>query len=231
MRNRTKIFLTVILLAAAFVAAWGVSAGLSSDRANLPSDGQAVAESPAADGGVVSDFVAKAAESGINFGYSYVMDNSKLKVTGGGEVTVQGNGYFLEGDGLRVWCDGESVWTYDVGAGEVVIEPADDANGLSVNPVLLVMNLGKNYTWNESGTAANFGGRSCRVYALSTIADTGLTGVKLYFSGPELIGAEMITGGVSLVFTISGLKFLPYDQALRFTPPPFPSDCVVTDLR
>lgn len=189
-----------------------------------------VSLSAAAQSDPVGDFAAQVAESRITFDYSYVMKNPKLSIQGNGGVIAQDDCYYLEGNGLKVWSDGRSVWTMDEDAGEVVIEPAESANGLSVNPVILVMNVDRIFTWDE-GRPSNFGGKSCKVYSLIPVVKTGFKDVKFYMSGSNLIGVALETEGASLTFTISNLNFQDYGDVSTFNPGTFSSDCIVTDLR
>ncbi len=189
-----------------------------------------VSLSAAAQSDPVGNFATQVAESRVTFDYSYVMKNPKLSIHGSGGVIAQDNCYYLEGNGLKVWSDGSSVWTMDVDAGEVVIEPAESANGLSINPVILVMNVDRIFTW-DAGRPSNFGGKSCRVYSLVPVVKTDFKDVKFYMSGSSLIGVALETGGASLTFTISNLNFQDYGDVSIFTPGTFSSDCIVTDLR
>ncbi|MBQ9410222.1 MAG: hypothetical protein IJU21_01290, partial [Bacteroidales bacterium] len=54
-----------------------------------------------------------------------------------GDVLVEDSAYRLDGLGLTIVCDGETRWTYDPEAGEVVIENAEKDNILT-NPALLI---------------------------------------------------------------------------------------------
>ncbi len=184
----------------------------------------------AAQSNPVGEFAANVATSRVAFDYSYVMTGARLNIHGDGSVIAQEDSYCLEGNGLKVWCDGSSVWTMDVGAAEVVIEPAESANGLTVNPVILVMNVDKTFTW-DMGRPANLDGKQCMVYSLTPVAETDFENVKFYMAGSSLVGVSLETGGVSLTFTISNMEFLPSGDVSIFSPGAFSSDCIITDLR
>ena len=55
-------------------------------------------------------FIEKVNSSLVSFDYSFSMQTpaSKSKMTGKGKVKIQGSSFFLEGNGLEVWCDGAS---------------------------------------------------------------------------------------------------------------------------
>ena len=52
-------------------------------------------------------FIEKVNSSLVSFDYSFSMQTpaSKSKMTGKGKVKIQGSSFFLEGNGLEVWCD------------------------------------------------------------------------------------------------------------------------------
>ncbi len=55
---------------------------------------------------------------------SYSMDlEDSAKLTGKALVVYQGDAFHMSGDGIEIYCDGTDVWTLDIAAGEVYIEP------------------------------------------------------------------------------------------------------------
>ncbi len=179
----------------------------------------------------VGELTGRISTSAVSFDYSYVMERDGLNVRGSGSINLQDNSYYIEGDGLRIWCDGSSVWTMDVFANEVVIEPSDEANGFTADPILILKDCDRDYTWDKEGVAAKFGGAPCRMYSLTPKDYAEFTAIKLYLSGSRLVGASLGSEGMTITFTISSFAFGPYDSAADFSPESFPDDCVVTDLR
>lgn len=81
----------------------------------------------------------RAAGKRVNFHYEYSLskDGGDFSKVTEGNVLVEDSAYRLEGLGLTIVCDGETRWTYDPEAGEVVIESAEKDNILT-NPALLI---------------------------------------------------------------------------------------------
>ena len=176
----------------------------------------------------------RVAVSKVQFGYSYVMDDGKMKMTGKGSVAVQGECYHMYGDGIEVWCDGSVVCTADDEAKEAVIEPVTQAGGAFVDPVALVRNVDREFRWDIPGQETAFNGVASVRYDLEPLSDSSdISGMKLYFRKTDniLVGAEIETVKVKLVFMISSFGFLPCGDESEFSVPSFGSDWFVTDLR
>lgn len=71
------------------------------------------------------------ADSRVSASYSYDVDGT-VPVGGKGTVIVQGNCWTSKGNGMRIYCDGTSIWTVDEEAKEVYIEQAMDDSVQSV---------------------------------------------------------------------------------------------------
>ncbi len=169
--------------------------------------------------------------SHVSFDYKYVMKDGNVNMRGGGSLTVQESCYFIEGDGLKIWCDGSSVWTYDVMEEEVVIESADAVGGFAANPLLTIAHCGDLYSWDANGRSTSFGGVSCREFSLTPKAKVEFTDVKLYISDRALVGVVMSMAKNTISFTITSYKSRPADPSASFAPDPFSKDCIITDLR
>ncbi|MCD8313196.1 MAG: outer membrane lipoprotein carrier protein LolA [Bacteroidales bacterium] len=181
----------------------------------------------------VKDFTQKLTTSNVSFDYKYEMKSEKLTVSGSGSIEMQGGCYRIEGDGMKIWCDGSSVWTLDEAANEAVIEPSDAANGFNADPILILANCDKLYTWNKNGQPTSFGNVSCWMYNLKPKdeADVEFDEVKLYLTKDALVGAVLKTDEASFTFTVSSFEYRGFDSSLSFAPEDFPADCIVTDLR
>ena len=81
----------------------------------------------------------RAAGKRVSFTYEYSLskDGAGFSKVTEGEVLVEDNAYRLDGLGLTIVCNGETRWTYDPSAGEIVIESAENDNILT-NPALLI---------------------------------------------------------------------------------------------
>lgn len=78
--------------------------------------------------------------------YSYTIPGA-IAFNFSGEALVQGNCYYLNGNGLEVFCDGTSRWTIDKDAMEVYIENAEDVQNLL--QAFLHNSKNMKYTGNE----------------------------------------------------------------------------------
>jgi len=193
---------------------------------------------------VLKEFTDKVNGSKVAFDYTYSLKNSKMKMTGSGKVTVQGDAFYMNGNGLEVWCDGKTSWVVDRESKEAVIETiVPSVADYFANPALLVVNVDKAFD-EVSSVTGTFGGKSVRVSTLKPKADfdasiggTSITSLKLYFAAdkPVLVGAEAaVDDGTVTVFNISGMKFMEKESSLndfRFNEQSLDSSYVITDLR
>ena len=87
----------------------------------------------------------KAQGKRVSFSYQYSLsrDGGDFSDVTTGEVIVEGNAYKIDGLGLAIYSDGETRWTQDTDAQELVIE-AVDKQEITVNPALLIASY-KNY--------------------------------------------------------------------------------------
>ncbi len=179
----------------------------------------------------VKEFTVKLAGSNVTFDYTYVMEGGKVDLSGSGSIVMQDKSYYIEGDGMRIWCDGNAVWTMDVVAGEVVIEAPDTANGFTADPILTLTECGSLYSWDKDGVPSSFGGMQCWLYSLKSKGDAEFDSVKLYLAGDILAGAVLQADKMTFTFTVSSFQYRPHDSKAVFVPESFPDGCVVTDLR
>ena len=148
----------------------------------------------------------RAAGKRVSFHYEYNLSKNGgdfSKVTEG-EVLVEDIAYRLDGLGLTIVCDGETRWTYDPQAGEVVIESAEKDNILS-NPALLIS------SYRAYGSALHVKGGSKD--SLDVIYD--------------------VDDDVHARFVLSGIVYSDQQGKSDFTfdVKSLPKDSVVTDLR
>ena len=86
----------------------------------------------------------KASGKRVTFHYVYSLskDGADFRQVTVGNVTVEENAYKLSGLGLTIISDGETRWTQDVCAQELVIESVDK-EAIEVNPALLIASYKK----------------------------------------------------------------------------------------
>ena len=91
---------------------------------------------------VLQDFSKAVSSHCANVSYSYKAV-SGATVTGSGTLKLQGDSFFMNGDGLEIWCDGKARWTLDRAAGEMVIEAVDDfEEGIAAaDPAIILSSL------------------------------------------------------------------------------------------
>ena len=160
-----------------------------------------------------------------NFG----VDSDGVLVKGRCEVEVQGKFYRMQGNGLDIMCDGESVWVMDTSAKEVVVEPLnDDPSSYMSNPALLFRDMDKVFTM--TGASASGSGIS---YKLSARKSCGVRNAVLDIdTDGTLRNAEFtLDNGSIMKVNILSVKILPLKEKSCFIPGEFSSDWIVTDLR
>ena len=191
----------------------------------------------------LADFIGKVSSSLVKFDYSFTMQtsNSKSKMTGEGKVKVQDDCFYMEGNGLEVWCDGSTRWTVDRFAEEALIEPVDgSSDSFATNPALLITAVNEAFEEVSFGSS-KFQGKTVDASVLTPVSkgksSMDIAGLKLFFkSGTSvLVGAELkLNDGSVSEFTISGLEFEARSQekgSFRFDEKTLGKTYVVTDLR
>jgi outer membrane lipoprotein carrier protein len=74
--------------------------------------------------------------------FTYKVENAQGKAlsTKKGTVTMKGNKYKVNMDGMEIYSDGKTIWNYDKSANEVTVNNVD-ASGNSMNPQKLLTNF------------------------------------------------------------------------------------------
>jgi outer membrane lipoprotein-sorting protein len=188
-------------------------------------------------------FIEKVNSSLVSFDYSFSMQTpaSKSKMTGKGKVKIQGSSFFLEGNGLEVWCDGTTRWTIDRFSEEALVESVEESSdGFATNPALMISAVDEAFDEVSFGTA-KFAGKTVDASSLTPVlkgkSSMDIAGLKLFFKSgtTELVGAEIkLNDGSVSEFSISGLSFSAKGQekgSFRFDEKTLGNSYVVTDLR
>ena len=184
-------------------------------------------------GNVVTDFAAKAASSRVAFRYTYSVNNA-VKLQGSGSALVQGDAFYVQGDGLDVYCDGKTRWTVDKTAKEVIVESVDqDFRDYAANPALLVASVGDAFSV-QSVAESKFKGKACTAGVLSPKEKMDMSLLKLYFVKNQLAGAAVtMKDGTVTEFVVSDLVFSevrPAGKEFTFDLGALDNSWVVTDL-
>ena len=136
----------------------------------------------------LGDFTSKVSSSLVSFSYTYSV-NSKVKIQGSGSAMLQGDAFYMKGNGLEIWCNGKTKWTVDRTAGEAVVESAD-ADDYDMNPARMIGSVAKVFDV-VSDSKSTFNGEKVDMVVLSPRVKMSIRRLKLYFSGRDLVGASV----------------------------------------
>lgn len=154
-----------------------------------------------------------------------------VNVTGNSQIFVQGEMYTMSGNGIRVYCDGTTLWTIDDASGEVVIEScALQGKDYVSSPVLLLAELDKFFKVKSTQSL----GAGKDQIVLDAVADCGVKQVDLILTsdGKAVSGKFLLNDGNTLTVKVTSMKKTEEKQKSFFSPQQkFGSDWVVTDLR
>ena len=142
----------------------------------------------------------------------------ETRVSGEAELKMQGNAYTMHGNGLSVYCDGETVWILDMAAREAYIE----ASVVSFNLAEL---------FEVSGVSTAGSGYS---YSLEPVAECGLDSVDMVLTpgGNIRTMSFYLSDGNRLDLKASSMKIEDKKTVTSFRPEiSFGQDWVVTDMR
>ena len=186
-------------------------------------------------------FVSKVSTSLVSFDYSFTMPTKNAKMTGNGKVKVLGTSFFVDGNGMEIWCDGKTRWTIDRVSEEALVESVDDSyDSYATNPALMISSVDEAFREVSFG-ASKFEGKVVDASVLSPVnkgkGSMDISLLKLFFkSGTTVLtGAEVtLNDGSVSNFTISNLRFEDASkskESFRFDEKTLESSYVVTDLR
>lgn len=205
----------------------------------------------------VTSLVRKMEGAQVSLEYLYVMENAGgVKLHGSGRLIMQGESYFMEGDGIKVWCDGKERWTVDEAAKEAVVENAVEDDFLS-SPMLMIARLPEMFSWPSAGERTLFTKRTspddeggvevaAKRYALAlkTGIKSDISDIGLYFdSASTLLGVDMkLKDGTDCSFAVLSMTSVPAGDLSRDSTPAdissfavsassFDQSYVITDLR
>lgn len=166
--------------------------------------------------------------------YDYTLSLSGVKTVGTGTLIAQDNVYSMDGNGLKIKCDGTSVYVMDSEAKEVVVEGLSEGPDVYLsNPVLLLTQM--NDIFDVSSASTNAGG--C-VYSLKPRTDCGIVSgsvqMNLSEGRPVLsLGEFVLSGGERLDIKIKSMTYIQKKPLTfyAFDLSGLDSSWIVTDLR
>ena len=178
-------------------------------------------------------FTERADSSLVAFSYRFTVPG-KIPMKGSGTALVQGDAFFLEGNGVEVWCDGKERWTLDREGCEAVVEAVGAGGDFATDPALLVSSVDEGFSEVSSGAMA-FQGKTLHGVVLSPKVDAGnVTRLVLYFQSERLCGLEVtVEDGTRTEFVLSDLRFSARGplSRFRFDASTLDASWVLTDLR
>ena len=147
----------------------------------------------AQDTSALKQLCAKMTENSATLNYSYTLSLSGVKTVGDGVLYVQDQSYVMQGNGLKIYCNGSTVWLVDEAGKEVIIESvSQEANSYLSNPVLLLANIEAIFSVSAPTSSG-----SSLTYKLTPKCDCGIA------SGAVTLSAA---GGSSYVFSSGTFK-------------------------
>lgn len=171
------------------------------------------------------------AGSAVSMECSYKTEIRGVEVTANSSLVVQGGMYKMTGNGLEIYCNGNSVWTVDEAASEVVIESCD-AQGCdyAANPALMLADIDILFKVTEKEALA----AGMESYALEAAVPCGVSRADLIVAsdGKIVKGTFVLEDGHVLSVDVVSMKKTEEKPASFFSPGrKFSSDWIVTDLR
>ena len=170
----------------------------------------------------------------VEMEYSFSARVSGVMTQGKGILKAQGNAWSMDGNGVRMWCDGSSVWIADTAAKEVVIERASEEvqTEFMTNPAVYFLHIKDVFDVNVS--RATDDGKAM-LYSLLP-KEPG----QLEYLNVELLkdssmirrGSFAMKDGNLIKIEVSSMKLTPVVPVEAFRPQTvFDSTWIVTDMR
>jgi len=180
-----------------------------------------------AQGDSLDKLLAAIGEESASFEYTFA-SSGQVKMTGSGTVKVQDKSYYLSGNGLEVWSDGESIWTLDRSAKELIIEATADSGMGITNPAQFL---------SVAGEAFNRQLATSSMVVLVPKDRSEIKQIKLYMNDaakPVLTKVSVtVSDGTVTDFTIKNFKYTKKEpsNAFAFDEKTLSKEYLVTDLR
>lgn len=184
---------------------------------------------------IVSDFVSTLGGKCADFSYSYSL-SGQVPLSGNGTIKLQGDSFIMKGDGLDIYCDGDSRWTIDLEAEECYIEGIDhETLDVEANPALLVGAVDKAFKFQKV-KSATFNGKSVSEAVLTpNPKDGNIKEVSFFLTSAKVpVGAIITTeDGTAITITIKNFALTDTVDAKEFSfnTKKLSKNFIITDLR
>lgn len=183
-------------------------------------------------------FVSAAKNHSVEFSYSFVM-HASAPVSGNGTAKVQGECFSVDGNGMKVMCDGRTRWIVDEKAREVIVESVTgDEESLMVDPALIVKDLNAHFKTVSSSAVMEKGQQLVKVQFAPRSSSAGISSMTIWFSEknhnrPVIAKASLkMKDGTVTDFTVPSMSFAPLSSLSQYVFPTSGLDpsWVVTEL-
>lgn len=157
----------------------------------------------------------------------YSFDMSEIRFQTEADIKVQGRAYVVDGAGMLVYSDGETVWTVDPNIKEVYIQSS--GNELLNDPAIFFQNLDKYFKVTEKKVSDGV-----EVYSLNAVEDCGVKSAELTLKPDGTIVSAVIglSDGGKMDVKVRSMKVEEKKSVTFFRPSmSFDEAWIVTDLR
>lgn len=167
--------------------------------------------------------------------YSYTTEVSGVRIDGYQALDLQNDLWHMKGNGVEIWCDGQTVWTTDPVSKEVVIENAAvGEEGNLTNPALILARLHEWFDVKEERPLQN--GRNV-LYILAPKPEVGMN-IEFFniqirkADGMACSGSFAMKDGNTVDIDFISMETTPKKPVSYYRPShSFDASWIVTDLR
>ena len=130
--------------------------------------------------GPVESFLQKMNSSLVEFTYSF-STKGNMTIKGDGKATVQGDCFFVDGNGMEIYCDGKSRWTVDGYSKEAIIEDVSETGqDFLTNPAAFLSSFDKVFG-EPKMSKGTFLGKSADVASFLPVGKSNVSSMKMFF--------------------------------------------------
>ena len=166
--------------------------------------------------------------------YTYTTFVSGARISGSGIIYIQDRKWYMDGNGVRMWCDGNTIWTVDPELKEALIDSVSESEGVDImsNPAVLFINLHRFFKLSD--TICGDDGKSL-IYVLKPVESAEIEYVNLgiNIADTSITSLDLaLEDGSDVKISVKSMKLMDAKDGDFFRPQlSFDSDWIVTDLR